>query len=93
MRHPWEDTDLPEPHDPMYGCPGPGWHTEAFYFAYDMRWMKGEPATKFPEDDFYCGQCVWDAKRDFQKGIRSRVVLGPTLDEELERRRRVGQLN
>lgn len=48
--------------------------------------MKGVPDTNYAEDDFHCVQCFWKAKRDAEKGIRSKVVLGPTLYEELERR-------
>ena len=86
MVHPWEDTELPEPTNPMYSCPGPGWHSEGFCFADDMRWMQGEPGTKYPDDDFYCGQCIWCEERDAKKGLRAKVVLGPTLDAEMDRR-------
>ena len=90
MTHPWEDGELPSPVTPMYVCPGPGWHSEGFYNAYDMKWMQGEPGTRHAEDDSYCGDCIYDAEKDTRMGIRPAVTLGPSLEVELRRCKRVG---
>ena len=90
MTQPWENTELPEPHDPMYTCPGPGWHSEGLYYDHDLRWMQGEPDSHHPQDDFYCDACIHDAEREAGKGGRPKVVLGPTLGEVVLRKRGAG---
>ena len=87
MSHPWERAELPSPAPSLYGCPGDGWHSIEYHDPEYLQWMKGEPGTEYPEDDFYCDSCTYRAEKDAKKGRRPAVVLGPTLDAELRRRR------
>lgn len=84
---PWEQTEVPGSGALLYQCIGSGWHTTEYHDPDDLTWMKGELGTDQVEDGFYCGMCVWTAEKQARKGRRPTVVLGPTLEEELERRR------
>ena len=86
VANPWEDTELPEPETELYYCPGRGCRDIPFNYPSDMRWMKGEPGTDYPEDDYYCKSCVFRAKEHADEEERPEVVLGPKLSEELSRR-------
>ena len=86
MTRPWESAELPSPVTPMYVCPGDDRHSIEFHFANDLRWMQGQPGTPHTEDDYYYDQCIHDAERDVGRGMRTEVVLGSTLYDELTRR-------
>lgn len=83
----WKDTELPPSGEMLYECIGAGWHYFEYHDPHNLRWMQGEAGTRNPEDGFYCRSCINEAEREVKKGIRSKVVLGPTLNAELERRR------
>ena len=86
MTRPWETAELPERVGSMYECPGPAWHRATFRLARDMRWMQGCPRTNYPNDDFYCRHCVHIARRGAEENLRPEVVVGPTLEAEIQRR-------
>ena len=86
----WETAELPPSGALLYQCIGSGWHNIEYHDPDYLRWMKGEAGTHNPEDGFYCDACIDNAKRDAGKGVRPNVVLGPTLEDEIRRRRRDG---
>ena len=86
MTRPWEVAELPEPVGPMYECPGPPWHGKTFRLACDLQWMEGCPRTNYPRGGFYCRHCVHIAQAGADESLRPSVVLGPTLEEEIQRR-------
>ena len=81
---PWETTPLPDA-DIVFSCPGQGWHDESFFPSDLLTWMQGRAGTKYPEDGFYCSQCLWAATEGW-RALRPKPATGPTLLEELERR-------
>ena len=45
------------------------------------------PNNNWEADDFYCGMCIFLAQREAERlGNPDIIVLGPTLQEEFERR-------
>lgn len=86
MTRPWETAELPEPVGPMYKCPGLPWHGETYWLACDMHWLEGCPRTNYPESGFYCRHCVDIVRRGVVENLRPEAVLGPTLEEEIQRR-------
>ena len=87
---PWASTPLPIP-DIMFKCPGGGWHNVPWLWPDEMRWMQGvgtDISDDWPEDDFYCYNCILYAKAAAAKvGLPPEVIVtGPTLAETLKLR-------
>ncbi len=83
----WETAELPPSGALLYQCIGSGWHSIEYHDPEDLQWMRGQPGTHNPEDGFYCDLCIANAERGARKGVRPSLVLGPTLEEELKRRK------
>ena len=81
---PWETTPLPYA-EILFECLGDDWHDEAAFPSYRLTWMQGRAGTRFPEDGFYCDQCVFFAT-EFSGEPGPKRVTGPTLLKELQRR-------